>query len=308
MLICDMHCDLPSQIMAGLTLSSKECHWAEDRLKKENVYVQIFASFVDKLVYDAPFERVVSLIENFKKELKSSETDVVTEWNQLKQNIACGKNSAILSIEGGEALGGKIENLQYFYDLGIRFLTITWNNRNQLGTSSHTSCQNTPLTEFGKSVIREMNKLKMTPDVSHLSEAGFWSVMEESKMPVVATHSNSKTICNHNRNLTDEQFISIKKSGGLVGLCFVPYFLENEGEKANVKSIIKHVEHFMSLGGEDVVALGGDFDGISTLPDGITGIESVDKIAEELAKINYSESLIKKIMGENVLNHLKVVL
>lgn len=308
MLICDMHCDLPSQIYSGEKIMFNNCHWSENRLKKDNVYVQVFASFVDKLVSDNPFKRVDSLIHNFKKELENSKMSIVTEYVQLCDNIKNGKNSAILSVEGGEALGGEIENVEYFYNLGVRFMTLTWNNRNQLGTSSDPSCKNEPLTEFGLAVVKEMNRLKMTPDVSHLSEAGFWSVIEATKMPIVATHSNAKKLCNHNRNLTDEQFFAIKNNGGLVGVSFVPFFLEDDIKKADVMSVVKHIEHFMSLGGEDTVTLGGDFDGVDILPNGIKGIEDVDKIAEELAKLNYSEELIKKIMGENLMKHLKLIL
>lgn len=308
MLICDLHCDLPDKISKGIKISSNDCHWSEDKLKKENVYVQVFASYVDKLAFDNPFERVNSLINGFKTELNNSQTGIVTEFKQLENNIKCGKNSAILSIEGGEALGGKIENVEYFYNLGIRFMTLTWNNKNQLGTSSDPSYTNAPLTDFGKRVVTEMNRLKMTPDVSHLSDKGFWSVIEESKMPVAATHSNSRTICKHNRNLTDEQFLAIKKNGGLVGICFVPFFLEEFPENANIKSIIKHIEHFMALGGENTIALGSDFDGIDILPKGINDIGDIHKIAEELAKINYPETIIKKIMSENFMNHLKLIL
>ena len=308
MLICDLHCDLPDKISKGIKISSNDCHWSEDKLKKENVYVQVFASYVDKLAFDNPFERVNSLINGFKTELNNSQTGIVTEFKQLENNIKCGKNSAILSIEGGEALGGKIENVEYFYNLGIRFMTLTWNNKNQLGTSSDPSYTNAPLTDFGKCVVREMNRLKMTPDVSHLSEKGFFSVIEESKMPIVATHSNSKTLCNHNRNLTDEQFLAIKENRGLVGLSFVPFFLEEDSQKASIKSIVKHIEHFMALGGENTISLGSDFDGIDILPKGINDIGDVQKIAEELAKINYPETTIKKIMSGNFMKHIKTIL
>ena len=116
---------------------------------------------------------------------------------------------------------------------------------------------------------------------------------------------NSKKLCNVRRNITDEQFLAIKESGGLVGISFVPAFLEKDETKANVVSIIRHIEHFMSLDGEQTVALGGDFDGISTLPFGISGVNDVDKIADELAKINYQDEIIAKIMGKNIENYIK---
>lgn len=304
MLICDLHNDLPDKAMAGTKINSNDGHWAEDKLKKENTYVQVFASYVDKYKFDDPFDRVNSMIMHFKSELEKSNTKLVTDYKTLENNINNGINSAILAIEGGEALGGRIERVKYFYDLGVRFMTLTWSHTNQLGESNGPWCQRGPLKEFGKAVVREMNRVGMTVDVSHLSEAGFWSAIEVSEKPIVATHSDSKTVREHHRNLTDEQFKAIVDCGGLVGINYGPGFLA-EGDKAPFSSIIKHIEHFMSLGGENTVCLGGDLDGIGALPEGMTGIADVDKIAEELAKINYSDEIIAKIMGENVKNYIK---
>lgn len=307
LLICDLHCDLPSVVSRGVEISSNDAHWGENKLKKENTYVQVFASFVDKLLCDNPCERAKFLIKNFVLKLSETNIKLVTKYSELEDNIKRGINSALLSIEGGETLGGKIENIEIFYKMGVRFLTLTWNYRNELGTSSADD-ENLPLSEFGKAAIREMNRLKMTPDVSHLSERGFFDVAFLTTEPFCATHSNSKAVCNHKRNLTDEQFFAIKKAGGLVGIAFVPQFLEGNAEMADVFSVVKHIEHFMALGGEDVVCLGGDFDGVDSLPRGIENVGDVLKIADELAKINYSDVLIKKLMGENVKNYLKSVL
>jgi len=303
MLICDLHCDLPDKVVEGKRISSNKEHWAEDKLKKENTYVQVFAHYVDKNRHK-PYDRVCAMLKAFINELAKTDIRIVTTYKDLEKNIAEGKTSAILAIEGGEALDGKLENVRHFYNLGVRFLTLTWNYSNQLGQSSTPWCENAPLTEFGKQVIKEMNRLKMTPDVSHLSEKGFWSAAQISTQPIVATHSNSKKLCNHYRNLTDEQFLEIKRRGGLVGINYYPTFLEESG-KANVLSIIKHIEHFMAIGGENVVSLGGDFDGIDALPEGMSDIGDVEKIAEELAKINYSDEIIAKIMGKNVKRYIK---
>lgn len=304
MLICDLHNDLPDKAIAGTNITTNSEHWSEDKLKNENTYIQVFASYVDKYKFDDPFDRVNSMILHFKSELAKTNTKLVTDYETLEKNVNEGINSAILAIEGGEALGGKIERVKYFYDLGVRFMTLTWSHTNQLGESNGPWCDRGPLTEFGKAVVKEMNKIGMTVDVSHLSEAGFWSAIEVSEKPIVATHSNSREVCDHFRNLTDEQFMAIRDSGGLVGINYAPGFLA-KGGKANLSSIVKHIEHFMALDGENVVSLGGDLDGIGALPEGITGINDVDKIAGELAKINYSNKIIAKIMGENVKNYIK---
>lgn len=304
MLICDMHNDLPDKVIEGTGITSNDGHWSEDKLKKEHTYVQIFASYVNKYKFDDPYDRVNSMILKFKEELAKTDTLLVTNYEGLEKNITEGKNSAILAIEGGEALGGRIERVKYFYDLGVRFMTLTWSHTNQLGESNGPWCNRGPLTEFGKAVVKEMNRLNMTVDVSHLSDAGFWSAIEVSEKPIVATHSNSRAVHGHFRNLTDEQFVAIKDCGGLVGINYGPGFLAG-GDVATFADIVKHIEHFMALGGENTVCLGGDLDGIGILPEGMRGIQDVDRIAEELAKINYSNEIIAKIMGENLKNYIK---
>lgn len=304
MLICDLHCDLPYKVADGRKIHSNEEHFSEDKLKNKHTYVQVFANFVDAAEHHDYFNYINSMILHFKEQLKATtKIRLATNYTTLESNIKNGVNSAILSIEGGEALNGEIKNVQYFYDLGVRFLTLTWNHKNELGESCKTG--NAPLSDFGKAVLKEMNRVKIFADVSHLCERGFWDVAELSSIPFVATHSNSKTLCGHERNLTDEQFLAVKKSGGLVGINYCPYFLEDNGENADITSIIRHIEHFMSLGGDDILCLGGDLDGVSYLPKGISGISDVDIIATELLKLNYPEKLIRKIMGENVLKFIK---
>ena len=308
MLIADMHCDLPLYVIDGRKISSNEGHWSLDKLKSEHTYIQVFTNFVDKWLSDNPYERINSLIFSFITELAKSDIRLVTTKEELSDNILNGRHSAVLAIEGGEALGGKIENVKHFYDCGVRFLTLTWSRMNQIGYTSDPSVRNAPLTAFGKEVVREMNRIGMTPDVSHLCEEGFWSVAEISNKPFCATHSNSKKLCNHHRNLTDEQFCEIVRCGGLVGVNYANHFLEENPDDADLTSIVRHIEHFMSLGGEDTVCLGGDLDGVSRLPKGLSGIGDVHKIALELSKINYSDELIEKIMGKNVVNFFEKVL
>ncbi len=303
MLICDMHCDLPYKVLDyRVNITENDGHFAENRLKKEHNYVQVFAHFVDQGVCDNPYEYINRMVLHFKEQLKNTNFGLVTTRSDLIKNIEQNKNSAVLSIEGGEALGGKIENVEYFYNLGVRFLTLTWNFKNEFGDSCKSG--NGPLTDFGKAAIGEMNRLGMVPDVSHLSEGTFWSLVETTKKPIVATHSNSKVLCTHARNLTDAQFEAIRDLKGLVGINIYPAFLENS-EKADLSSIVRHIDHFLSLGGEDILALGGDLDGVDVLPEGISGVQDMDAIANEMAKHNYSETLIRKIMGENMLSFLQ---
>ena len=305
MIICDLHCDLPYKVLKGTDIHSNKEHFSEEKLKKENTYVQVFANFVDAKEHPDSFDYINSMIIKFKEELlTNTNIGLVTDYTTLKENIKNNKNSAILSIEGGEALGGDIKNVEYFYNLGIRFLTLTWNYKNDLGEGAVSG--NSNLTEFGREVLKEMNRVKMVADVSHLCEKGFWNAAEiTGDFPFVATHSNSQKLCGHKRNLTDEQFLQIVKKGGLVGINYYPLFLENNPDNASVTSIIRHIEHFLSLGGEDVISLGSDFDGIDYLPEGINSISGVDVIAQELRKLNYKDELIEKIMGQNTVEFIK---
>ncbi len=306
MLISDLHCDLPYKVLTeNRSLSDNLCHFDLNKLNNENQHIQVFASYIDKLKTDNPFLLADSMINKFKKLVKTTnKLKLVTNKSELYNVIENNFSGAILSIEGGEALGGNIDNLKYFYDKGVRFLTLTWNHPNELGEGVGEFSQFKGLTNFGKQVVREMEKLNMVIDVSHLTEQGFYDVCDETTASFVATHSNSYKICNHKRNLTDEQFKEIVRRKGLVGINFYPLFV-NGTNNANLNDLIKHIEHFLSLGGQDVISLGADFDGIDFSINEISDIGQINNLIEFMLKINFSETLIAKIMGLNVLNYLK---
>ncbi len=302
MYICDLHCDLPDKVLGGASLTDDTCHWALHKLQKENTYLQVFAHFTDARKQPNVFLHTTIMLQRFTDALAASTVHLIKSAADLKQNMHSGSPMALLSIEGGEALDGKTENVAYFYNLGVRFLTLTWNLKNDFGESCVSG--NAPVTTFGLQVLSEMNRLRMTPDISHLCEQGFWSVIEHSNRPVIATHSNSKSVCDHPRNLTDKQFCALRDCGGLVGINFYPPFLESDAKKADINSIIKHIEHFLALGGENTLCLGSDFDGIPLAAHGLADIGDIHKIANAMARLGYSDTLILKIMGENVLNFL----
>ena len=162
----------------------------------------------------------------------------------------------ILSVEGGAVLGGDLNRVELLKKRGVRFLTLTWNGRNEIGDGI--LCDNPKgLSSFGKELIPVLEENNIIIDISHASEPLFYDVAQLSKKPFVATHSNSRKYCSNKRNLTDEQFRYICKSGGIVGLNFHRYFLKDDG-KADFSDIEKHMEHFLSLGGEDNISLGSD--------------------------------------------------
>ncbi|MBA7681825.1 hypothetical protein ES703_90166 [subsurface metagenome] len=245
----------------------------------------------------------------FYREIEKNQDDIslVTNYNQIKEVNRAGKIAAILSIEGGEALEGDLGVLRVLYKLGVRLLTLTWNQRNQIADGIGESRTGSGLTEFGLKVIDEMNRLGMLIDVSHLSETGFWDVVKRSKTPIVASHSNCYALCPHLRNLKDEQIKALADKGGVIGITFVPNFLTQEKRKTTVEDVVKHIDYLVEKVGVDYVGLGSDFDGTGGLPLGLEGVDKIPNITGELLDRGYKEKDIKKILGENFLRVFKEV-
>lgn len=301
MIIVDAHCDTISKILDhNENLFKNNNHLDLERLQKYDSYLQFFAAFIHpeySKVY--ALERALSIIDKYFNEIENN-SSIISHCNNIyeiqtafKQN----KIASILTIEGGEALHGKLSLLRMFYRIGVRSLCLTWNNRNEIAGGVEDS-YGEGLTEFGFSVINEMNRIGMIIDLSHISEKGFWDVLNNSKYPVIASHSNVKQLCNHKRNLDDNQIRAIKNVNGVIGINFYPEFLNDNG-KAGINDIIKHIEYINSLVGVDHVGLGSDFDGIEQTPYNIMGIQDISKLFSELQKLNYSDEIIEKITGKN---------
>ncbi len=287
--IFDTHCDtLCSVLDYGKSIVMNECHVDIERMKKYEQYTQVFACFIDPVYKSCAADRTLNLIDTFHN----------TVSDKLPDNVR-----GILSIEGGEGIYS-LAHLRNFYRLGVRIIALTWNFSNHIASGALETDETRGLTEFGKLVVAEMNRLGIFADVSHLNDKSFYDVAEYSNKPIIASHSNaravcrSKAVCPVERNLTDDQFEIIKKSGGCVGINFCPDFL-NESGKADIEDIVRHIEHFMSLGGEDNVGIGADFDGIDSTPDGINGVEDIYKIFDRLLQKGYTENQIEKISHKN---------
>ena len=304
MLICDMHCDLPYKVYyENANLYTDSAHWSLNKLKNREI-AQVFAIFTDKFKTDNPFRTADAMLDKFKVMAEADDNiKLVTDLKSFDEARKNNKVAALLSIEGGEALGGDVSNLYYFYNKGVRFLTLTWNYPNQLGEGVGDYTTNSGLTDFGREVVKKLAELKMGIDVSHLTEKGFWDVCETVDAPFLATHSNAFSVCQVKRNLTDHQILEIVRRQGLIGVNFYPLFLSGS-EKATILDIVKHIEYFMELGCEDSLSLGCDFDGIGITPKGILGIHDTYKLFDELFKINYSYELVAKIAGENAIKYM----
>lgn len=311
--VFDGHCDTILEVMNHKrSLGSKTFagHLDIPRMKEGGVDVQFFAVFIEEIYKsDRSLKRTLQLIDCFYKEIEKNQDDIslVTNYNQIEEVNRAGKIAAILSIEGGEALEGDLGVLRVLYRLGVRLLTLTWNQRNQIADGIGESRTGSGLTEFGLKVIDEMNRLGMLIDVSHLSETGFWDVIKRSKAPIVASHSNCYNLCPHPRNLKDEQIKALADKGSVIGITFVPNFLTQEKRRTNVKDVVKHIDYLVEKVGVDCVGLGSDFDGTDSLPLGLEGVDKIPNITEGLLDRGYKEKGIKKILGENFLRVFKDV-
>lgn len=312
-IIFDGHCDTVLELARKKRLLPEGTnigHLDIPRMKEGGLNVQIFAVFIEELYKPKDsLKRTLQLIDCIYRYIENNkkEISIATNYKQIMKALSSDKIAAIISIEGGEALEGDLGILKILYKLGVRLLTLTWNQRNQIGDGIGEQRTKSALTEFGLQVIDEMNNLGMLVDVSHLSENCFWDVIDRSKDPIVASHSNCFSLCPNLRNLKDQQIEAIAKKNGIIGVNYVPDFLINKKEVATVKDVVNHIEYIARNVGVDYVGLGSDFDGTVDLPLGLEGVNKIPNITEELARRGFSEQDIRKILGENWIRVFKKV-
>ena len=299
----DLHCDTAGRIFyENLDLKNKLCKVNIDNLKKGGALGQVFAFFVDQQLNEDSYEEFLKLYNNFMKEIKGnlSDIEIVRNIEELKNAEKANKIGAFLSIEEGEVIKGSVDNLKKVYEMGIRILTVTWNYKNQLGyPNSEYTYKNKGLTKKGIEIIEECEKLGIIPDVSHLSDAGFYDLIKVCKKPFIASHSNSRAITNHPRNLDDNMIKLLAEKGGIMGINFCAHFLGNESV-SSIEEMIFHMKHIRNVGGIDVLAIGSDFDGILNEVE-IKDISELDKLQVALKNNNFKESEIEKIFYKNVI-------
>lgn len=292
MKIFDAHCDTASKILdENKNLFDNDLHVDLKRLST-NKSIQVFAVFIDPLYKDNAMERAEAIIKNFLMEAEKNNLPVCKSFEEVQHKR--GRIKAILSLEGGEPIES-LEDIDYLKSRGVLMIAPTWNYKNKLATGI-LEREDTGLSDFGKKAIKRMNELAILIDVSHLSEKSFWDVCNLSQKPVCASHSNSKSITDNPRNLTDEQFVKIRDMQGCVGINLYPPFLGDD-----IRYAIDHINHFLSLGGEDNIGIGCDFDGIDRLPRGIKGCQDMESFIKNLP---YSLKIRKKIAYKNFLRVL----
>lgn len=311
--IVDAHCDTlwaaPKQ-QRDFTQRSAQGHIDIPRLQEAGVVLQFFALFSDPAHGSHGYTRkALEMIDRFYQAVNKSEGFWPLLWRHQIDKVRAGEGIAgLLAIEGGEALGGSVEILRCFYRLGVRSVGLTWNGRNELADGQMETGSGGGLTRAGVEVVQEMERLGMLIDVSHLSDHGFWHVLEVAKGPVIASHSNARSVCAHLRNLTDEQIHALAERGGFIGMNLMPDFLREDGQ-ARIDDVIRHIDHMANVVGSAAhIGLGSDFDGVDSLPDGIGHVGDLPRIADALLRRGYSDADVRGIMGENILRVLELVL
>lgn len=300
----DAHCDTALPIYAeGKSINSNPFHIDLSRLGKFSPAAQVFSICVSHragMTQETQFvlDELLRQMENHNDKIMLClcAQDIARAEQQ-------GKIAALISIEGAEKLDCDLELLQKAYNRGVRILHLCWNHQNTLTGSCRDGGQG--LSEKGRIFASQAQKIGVILDMSHISERAFWDTLEVCEKPVLAGHSNSYTICPHPRNLTDEQFIALAKTGGVAGLNLCPDFLSENN--ADIEAVVDHAEHFLSLGGEKAVCLGTDFDG-TYLPKDIAGIQDMPKIYEAMLRRNWSEELVRDIFYNNLRSFMEAAL
>lgn len=294
MIVFDGHCDTAVEFWRrGRHLDKNDLQLSLESTEKLDGYVQFFAFCTIWMETDDKERSFRSAFENFLQELNrfAPRSALCRTAADAETAVAEGKLGAFVSIEGAEAIACDPGKLDDVWEKGIRMIAPTWNAENALSGSCVTG---NGLTAQGREFCRRAQRLGMILDVSHLSDRGFWDLCDLAEKPILASHSNSRACCGHARNLTDEQFKAICQLGGSAGINLYAPFLNESGE-ATLDDVYRHIDHFMELGGEGHVALGGDLDGCDTLPDGFQKAEDYRKLETYLRARGYGEPVIKDI-------------
>lgn len=337
----DMHADTLQRVLdenVDLDGVTPGGHIDIPRMKQGGLNAQFFSIWVEPRAY--PKEKAVTrswnLIAALKKQLARfpEALELALSAKEIKRIINSGKIAAAMGIEGGHSLNGKIELLREFFDAGVRYMTLSWSNTNEICGSSGDNGREHGLFPFGYKVVRLMNELGMLVDISHVSDRAFYDVLKFSSKPVICSHSNLRKLCRHPRNLTDEMMRDLGQHGGVCCFNFYPTFLDDsyfhsysslaarlaavapQGEQAvereraewwrqlpkvSFTKVVDHIEAAVEIAGIDHVGIGSDFDGIPSVPVGLEDVSKLPALRDELAKRGFDAQSIAKVMGGNIL-------
>ena len=298
----DLHCDtLFSIAQAGDSLRRRDGHIDVTRTAMYHPYAQVFALFCGSEPLDDP-QKAHELLQKLLQTAQQQFADcadclrLCRTAQDFDQAVSDGKTAAFLSIEGAELLQTE-EDFCAAVNAGVRIVTLSWNHDSVFACGALSNPKK-GLTARGRKLASALGQNGIVPDVSHLSERGFWDLADCTDGPIVATHSNSRSVCDHARNLTDEQVREIVRRGGLIGLNFYVSFLTKR-RQATIADLFPHIDHLLELDCEHALAIGADFDGCDRLPEGIADVTAMQSVREELLRHGYSEQLTDNIFFEN---------
>ena len=319
MKVWDLHCDTLSELRkaehAGRpkSFAQNDLHIDLEKLQKGDYLLQCFAAFVnlgDKMPGADPLVTALEEIDQFKRIMAAYPEKIAPVYTaaDIRRNAAAGKISGMLTIEEGACCKGSVGVLRRMYELGVRMMTLTWNHENELA-----SPQRNPggvlvpqtekgLTGKGFEFLAEMERMHMIVDVSHLSDKGFWDIVEHGTRPFAASHSNCRALAPHTRNLTDEMIRVMAEKGGLVGLNYCAGFLDDQPSpdlcRSTTALMAKHAAHFKQVGGIEIIGLGSDFDGIGGKLE-LSDCSKMPLLADALRKEGFTEDEVEAIFFRN---------
>jgi membrane dipeptidase len=308
--VFDLHCDTALALLGKNaatvgSLKTNATHLDLDRAGEFAGFAQCFACFttpeMEKWYHKSPVEMFERELAAILSQIESNSDRITLAYSakDVRANQDIGKMSAILTIEGTAGFGYDPELLPDLHSVGFRIASLGWNEINPLTGSNKTGGG---LTDQGREFVRIAQKLGMVIDVSHISDEGFWDIIKITEKPIVATHSNSRALCGHSRNLTDDMFKAICQTGGVAGFNQCADFI---GDAPDLDTACDHFLHFLELDPEgDHIALGGDLDGCDYLPAGFEGVQSYPKLADRLLTRGVDEKILRKIFWENALEVL----
>ncbi len=295
----DLHCDTALELyLQNQPLKDGSLHVSLDKARMYDTYIQTMACWSDKSLSDNDaYTQFLLVTDRLRDELAENHIPLIRDKSDLADVRHKQRRGVILAVEDARLLAGDLSRIQSLHDRGVRFMTLLWSGETCIGGAHDTGA---PLTDFGRTVVETCFHCGIVPDLSHASRRVTEEVLTMAKAahkPAVATHSNAFAVHAHTRNLTDSEFRAVAACGGIVGISLYPPHL-TDGACA-ISDVIRHVKHFLSVGGEDTLALGCDFDGIEITPDSLSNLSCMGLLYEELCRSGISERVADKIFFEN---------
>jgi membrane dipeptidase len=352
MILIDTHNDITSRTVDGYDIgkNKNDGHTNVAALKQGGVSAQFFAVYVDSSYVKGNHSanRTLQMIDTVRHDIVErypNDFTLATTADEIERIHKQGKIAALMGIEGGHAIEDSLRLLRDYYDLGIRYMTLTHTNTNSWADSSGDVEKagiehHNGLTPFGKQVVREMNRLGMMVDISHVADKTFWDALQTSSAPIIASHSSCRVLCNVPRNMTDDMIAGLAKKGGVMQINFNCGFLSEKSAAAakgveaallarvgaasmsddalieeyrkkvppaTLADVVAHIDHAVKVGGIDAVGIGSDFDGVSCTPTGLEDVSKFPNLTRALLEKGYSEADIRKIYGGNTLRLMRAV-